>query len=139
MNACAAKARLPAVAAGLLSMFVVAACQSVDGTWSVSCDAFAGDRLSFADGRYTWDKFTDARRVDEQGRVIDPFPGFPKTGPYALDGGVVTLLNADGGEAARFYLHRREGAVQLLSAAEHERVSGGGAFPDCPLRRGAGE
>ena len=131
--------RMRRVVCGLSLLVLLTACRSIDGSWSMTCKAFAGDRLSFEEGRYTWDKFTDARRVDDQGGAVDPFPGFPRTGPFTRDDDVIVLMDdGDGSEVARFYLHRRDGVVLLLSAEEHEGVMRGEAFPDCPLRRDEG-
>ena len=119
-------------------MTALTGCQELDGDWTMSCAAFAGDTLSFSGDRFTWDKFTDARRIDDEGRIIDPFPGFPKSGVYAVDGDALVLTDeSTGAELGRFYLHEQDGVAALLTAAEHSELANGGPFPECPLQRSA--
>ena len=75
------------------------------------CQAYAGDRMEFADGRFTWDRFTDIRRVGEDGKPLDPFPGFPKSGSYAVNGNAVELRGDDGELLSTWYLHDDDGKM----------------------------
>lgn len=121
----------------LLLAVVVTGCQSIEGRYEPGCAAFAGDRVVLDGGRYTWDRFTDARRVDAAGNVIDPYPDFPKTGPYAIDGKVLRLLDRGEETIATFHLHGDGNDILLLTVEEHDAVSGGAAYPDCALTRKA--
>ena len=118
-----------------LVLFTLAGCQQLDGDWAPACDAFAGDRLSFSASRYTWDKFTDARRVDSEGEVIDPFPDYPKSGFFEQDGAAIVLLDDSADEIARFYIHESDGVTHMLTAAEQASYTVDGSFPDCTLQQ----
>jgi hypothetical protein len=117
----------------IVATLVLAGCKSIEGTWQPGCVAFAGDRITLADGRYSWDRFTDAREIDDQGNVVDPYPDFPKTGRYRVDGETVQLLGPDDDVLATFHLHEDGGNYRLLTPEEHAAVLNGGQMPDCPL------
>lgn len=117
------------VAAGL------AGCRSADGEYLPDCQAFAGDELKIAAGRYEWDRFTDMRRVDEAGNVVDPNPGFPKSGAYRQANGTIELLGEDGSVIATWHAQERNGRFYLLTEAQQLAWSDSGTWPDCPLVR----
>lgn len=64
---------------GCFAIFVAMSCgcAAVDGVYEPGCMSHAGDRIVLERGRYSWKKYTDEIRLDESGRRIDPFPGFP--------------------------------------------------------------
>jgi len=120
-----------AMLAGLVVL--LAGCRDIEGEYLPGCTAFAGSRIELADGRYSWDRFTDARRIDADGNVVDPYPNFPKTGAYERDGPAVRLLDADGGQAGIWFLHRTDDGLLLLDEAQQKAWEQEGGFPDCPL------
>ena len=128
-------ARLLAV---LLMMISVTGCRAVEGEFSPGCMAFAGDRVSLHEGRFSWDRFTDARRVDDAGRTVDPFPDFPKTGPYTVTDNRLDLRSGDGELIASWYLHEDGSRMLLLSAEEEAAWASSGEYPECPLVRDDG-
>ena len=111
----------------------------VTGTYAPSCVAFEGSTIELADSRFTWDKFTDAVAVDDAGKKIDPFPGFPVRGSYTVEDDVVSLVTDVGDLAAELYLVRRPGQVYLLTETEFDAWQQHGTVPDCALLLGAGE
>ena len=105
----------------LTTMACVAGCATdseVAGTYAPSCVAFAGSTIELADNRFTWDKFTDEVRVDDDGNRIDPFPGFPVEGVYTVEDDVVRLVTDVGELAAELHLVQRPGQVYLLTGTE---------------------
>ena len=114
---------------------VLGACNSLDGVYLPGCPAYAGDRIELEDGRFTWDKFTDQVRIDDAGEPIDPFPGFPRTGTYAIDGDVLTMVMADDGTRETFHLQMDDGRLVLLTGAQQEQQQTGGSYDECALTR----
>ena len=81
----------------LTTFWVLGACASkYDGFYEPACIAHAGDRITLHKGRFEWQRFTDEIRVDDSGKVIEPFPDFPKTGRYELDDNRIELVTDDG-------------------------------------------
>ena len=120
---------------------VIPACANqadISGTYLPSCIPFAGSKIELAEGRFTWDKFTDAVTVDDAGEVVDPFPDFPLRGVYAVDGDVLRLTTDTGELAGEMHLVRRPGQVYLLTAAEFEAWERDGTVPACALLLGSG-
>ena len=116
----------------VLVMSSVMGCRAIEGDFSPGCAVYAGDRVSLHDGRFSWDRFTDARRVDTDGQPVDPFPDFPKTGSYTLSGNRVDLES--GGEViASWYLHEDGDRLLLLSADQQAAWEASGQYPECPL------
>ena len=130
------------VLALLTSLACFAGCATnpdVAGTYVPSCVAFEGDTIELADGRFTWDKFTDEVEVDKAGNTVDPFPGFPVRGTYTVEDDVVSLVTNVGELAAELYLVHRPEQVYLLTKAEFDAWKSNGTVPDCALLLGAGE
>ena len=121
----------------LIALIVLTGCGStaiaVDGSYEPSCTAFAGESISLRDGLYSWNKFTDARRVGPNGEVTDPYPDFPKTGRFDRDGEVIRMLDDGGSVLATWYLHQHQGRQALLNQDQQDAWSAGGAYPDCML------
>ncbi len=126
----------------LFLLAVTAGCANqadISGTYLPSCVAFAGNRIELSAGRFAWDKFTDEVRVDDSGNVVEPFPGFPLHGTYAIDGDALLLTTDAGAPAGEMHLVRRPGQVYLLTAIEFDAWDRYGAVPDCALLRRSGE
>lgn len=118
----------------LLALLGLSGCRQLDGAFEPSCIAFAGERVTFASGRFEWDRFTDERRLDDDGNVVDPFPDYPKSGDYRLDGNRVEFFTDDGERLATRYLLERDDGLYLLEAEQREAVSKGRPLPECALR-----
>jgi hypothetical protein len=126
----------------IFSLAVAAGCAAdtnIAGTYTPSCVAFEGNTIELSDSRFTWDKFTDEVRIDEDGNEIDPFPGFPVRGSYVVEDDVVRLTTDVGELAGEMHLVRRPGQVYLLTAAEFSAWERDGAVPACALLLGSGE
>ena len=126
----------------LCSLAVAAGCAAdtnIAGTYTPSCIAFEGNTIELSDSRFTWDKFTDEVRIDEDGNEIDPFPGFPVRGSFVVEDDVVRLTTDVGELAGEMHLVRRPGQVYLLTAAEFGAWERDGAVPACALLLGSGD
>jgi len=126
----------------LASLGVFSGCATgpdVTGTYSPSCVAFEGNTIELSENRFTWDKFTDEVTVDDTGNEVDPFPGFPVRGTYAIEDDVASLTTDVGELAAELYIVRRPGQVYLLTEAEFEAWQKDSTVPDCALLLGSGE
>lgn len=110
----------------------------VVGTYVPSCVAYEGNTIELSGQRFTWDKFTDEVMVDDAGNKLDPFPGFPVRGSYAIEDDVLRLTTDVGELAGELYLVRRPGQIYLLTEAEFGAWQKDGAVPDCALLLGAG-
>jgi hypothetical protein len=128
--------------AALSLLAVTAGCANqadITGTYLPSCVAFAGNRIELSDGRFSWDKFTDEVRVDDSGNIVDPYPGFPMRGTYAIEGDVLRMTTEAGELAGEMHVVRRPGQVYLLTASEFDAWERDGAVPACALLLGSGE
>ena len=131
--------KLPMLVTSVAMCAGCAAGSDVTGTYSPSCVAFEGNTIELAENGFTWDKFTDEVTVDDSGNTVDPFPGFPVRGTYAIEGDVVSLTTSVGELAAELYLVRRPDQVYLLTAEEHAAWQKDGTVPKCALLLGAGD
>lgn len=118
-------------------MLLTGCANGPEGVFSPACIAHAGDRIEFGGehgkGRFEWDRFTDAVSVDRDGNRIDPFPDYPKTGSFEIDGEKVSLEADDGSTLAERYLLDYRGRTWLLSYEQNEAVLDGEAMPNCAL------
>ena len=119
----------------LLACALAAGCGSLDGVFAPACIAYEGDRIVFDGRRFSWDRFTDARRVDDDGNIVDPFPEYPKTGRYEVDSARVSFYTDDGGSLDDRYLLEHRGDTYLLNWEDNEAVLDGEAMPACALRQ----
>ncbi len=110
-------------------------CSNHHGLFEPACLAVEGETIELRSDGFSWQRFTDEYRVDDDGEVIDPFPGFPKSGSYTLKKGRVYLHADDGTEAVERYLYKHSGDLYLLTLEHHNAVVGGAGMPDCALRR----
>lgn len=122
------QAAVLAAAAGL------AACATApDGVFEPACIAYSGERIELDDGRFEWNRFTDAVAVDDDGNRIDPFPGFPKRGRYETDGNQIRWLADDGTTLSERYLVEHGNRMWLLSYEQNEAFLAGEPMPACAL------
>jgi len=118
----------------MIAALGLAACASgPEGVFEPACIAHAGERITVGDGRFEWDRFTDAVSVDDDGNRIDPFPGFPKTGRYRADDEKLTWIADDGTALDDRYLLEFRGRTYLLTYDQNEAVLDGGDMPACAL------
>ena len=75
---------------------MLAACISHEGVYTPACMAYAGDRIELRNDRFAWEKFTDSVVVDDNGDVVNQFPGYPMHGTYSIDGQTVMMETAAG-------------------------------------------
>jgi hypothetical protein len=108
-------------------------CLSWEGTYAPSCAAYAGSRIELAGGRFDWDRFTDQVMVDADGKVVDPFPGYPLHGGYRIEGHTVLMTSADGEALAPMHLLQDGGVVYLYTEAEFAAWQANGERAPCPL------
>ena len=112
-------------------------CTNIEGLYAPACIAYEGDEIQLLDGRYSWRRFTDQRKLDEHGKLVDLFPGYPRSGAYEYRDSVLVLTSGDGSEETEFFLLDENSGIYLLSEAEKRRVEAGDRIPECALRRAA--
>jgi len=117
----------------LLSL--LAACANHDGVFEPACMALEGDKIVLHDGTFSWQRFTDQINIGDDGERIDPFPDFPKTGPYAVKQGRVFLYDDNGDTLTERKLLKHDGQQYLLTIEQHYAFESGTAIPACALRR----
>ena len=120
----------------LFVAFLCSACADLEGVFEPDCIAMEGDRFVFAGRTFEWHKFTDMRRIDADGKLVEPFPGYPLKGSFVLRGSTVELTTAGGERLDDHYLFERRDSLYLLTGDQHAAVNGGGDLPACVLRRG---
>jgi hypothetical protein len=111
----------------------LSACVSHEGTYSPDCIAYAGSNISLNDGQFVWEKFTDAVVVDEDGKIVNQFPGFPMRGSYRIEGQFVLMESAAGDAMEKMYLHTRDNRQYLLTAEQFDAWQKTGEHADCAL------
>jgi hypothetical protein len=108
-------------------------CVSHEGTYSPDCIAYAGSNIILSDGQFIWEKFTDAVVVDEDGQIVNQFPGYPMRGSYRIEGQTVHMESAAGDAMEKMYLQRRDKRQYLLTAEQFEAWQKTGRHADCAL------
>lgn len=120
--------------AGLgIACCLLAGCANNSGTYEPACVAFEGDTIKLADGKFVLDKFTDQVEVDESGNKTDPFPGYPVSGTYRIEGDVLHMQADSGTALPDRYLVKSEGRNRLLTAEQHDAWKADGTIDDCAL------
>ncbi|MDH3613161.1 MAG: hypothetical protein OEU90_01510 [Gammaproteobacteria bacterium] len=120
-------ATIALLAAGL------AGCISHDGTYAPSCIAYAGSNITLNDGEFVWEKFTDEVVVNDDGEIVDQFPGYPMRGAYRIDGQIVLMTSAEGESMDNMYLHRHDNHTYLYTARQFEERKSSGKNAECAL------
>lgn len=115
------------------SALLLAACATHEGLYEPGCIAFEGHRIKLDGGRFEWQRFTDQRVLGDDGKIVDPYPGFPKTGNYSLSAERVDLEADDGSSLDSWFLIERGKQVYLLTPRQHDAVTAGKPIPDCAL------
>ncbi len=113
---------------------VLAACAGHEGVYEPACTAYEGDTLKLDSGRFEWRRFTDERVVSQDGEVVAPFPGFPKSGTYSVTDGRLALVTDNNDQLQDWFIVDSDKQRYLLDAAQNNVFLATGALPDCPLR-----
>jgi hypothetical protein len=71
--------------------------------------------------------------IDDNGEVINQFPGYPMQGSYRISGQTVSMESAAGESLEKMYLHRSENRSYLLTAGQHKTWEETGKYDDCAL------
>jgi hypothetical protein len=118
----------------LVLALLLSACANHEGIYEPACIAYQGDKIELQDGRFTWQRYTDERTVDEAGNVVEPFPEFPKTGSYRVSAGKLELVTDDNVAMDDWFVVEHAGQRYLLDAGQHNAFLEGGELPKCALR-----
>jgi len=106
---------------------------SADGRFLPACSAYEGDSLTLANGRYTWDRFTDSVQVDAEGNAVDAFPAYPKSGSFDINGERLAFTPDDSTTPPFVNLVRANDRVFLLTSEEFSSLQSTGDLPACAL------
>ena len=123
----------------LMGAGCLVACAPYEGKYEPGCTAYAGSVVSLEGSDFVWEKFTDQVRIDEEGKVIDAYPDYPKQGSYRKSGSTLYLETTDGEAVATMYLHKYGESYLLLTVEEHEAWERSGEYGACALKRGGAE
>lgn len=107
--------------------------ESADGRFLPACTAYAGDSLTLANGRYTWDKFTDAVQVNADGKPVDAFPAYPQSGSFDIDGERIVFTADDSSTPPFVNVVRSNDGIFLLTGKEFSAWQKSGDLPACAL------
>ncbi len=117
----------------LLLAGLLAACVSHEGRYSPACVAYAGSNIELRSGQFVWEKFTDSVIVDDDGEIVNQFPGYPMQGRYHVDGQAVLMESSSGESVAIMYRHQKDHRHYLLTVEQHEAWERDSTFADCAL------
>lgn len=126
--------RMPILFPVIVGVAALAGCRTEPVVFEPACIAFAGDRITLSGDGFRWERYTDAREINDAGKRIDPFPDFPRSGRIERDGARITLLPDDGAEAAEFFIYRDDAEQFLLPEVDYERAVANGTVPECALK-----
>ena len=119
----------------LLLSLCLTACSSFEGYYEPSCAAYEGDTIELNDGKFVWKKFTDVRSIGPDGKPVEPYPSFPRTGHYIRSAERIELHPDDGTSPKTYYLLQVDAASYLLSLSEWQSYQRTARVPDCALGR----
>ena len=117
----------------MLVVCLLSACVSHKGMYSPGCIAYAGSTIKLSGGQFVWEKFTDSVMVDDDGKVINQFPGYPMQGTYRIDDEMVHMESASGESMENMYLRRHDDRYYLLTAEQSEEWEKTGNYAECAL------
>ncbi len=115
---------------------LLAGCVSHEGTYSPACIAYAGSEIKLDNGQFVWEKFTDSVVVDNDGQIVNQFPGYPLRGAYRIDGQTVYMDSASGESMENMYFRRHDDRYYLLTAEQFEAWEKTGEYAECALMLG---
>ena len=119
-----------------LTTALLSGCVSHEGNYSPDCIAYAGSNISLSDGQFFWEKFTDQVVVDDNGEIVNQFPGYPMRGAYRIDEQMLYMDSAAGESMENMYLHRHDDHYYLLNAEQFEAWEKTGEYAECALTLG---
>jgi hypothetical protein len=122
-----------------ISLALLGGCASTDGRYAPACVAFEGDTIELDDGKFVMHKFTDQVDVDDSGNTRDPFPGYPMSGTYRLEGDALHMQSASGTALPVLYLVKADARYRLLTADQFDAWKTNETIDDCALTLGAGD
>lgn len=113
---------------------LLTACASHEGLYEPACIAYEGDRIELKDGRFEWHRFTDERIVDKDGTIVNPFPGFPKSGTYRIASQRLEFVTDKDLRLDDWFVVVHAKQHYLLTAPQHDTFLQSAKLPDCALR-----
>ena len=113
----------------------VAGCAGLDGLYAPACATFEGEAIELDGGRFVVHRFTDTVEFDDDGNVINQFPGYPVRGDYQVEGNALLMRADDGTEMPRRYLARVGSERWLLTRPEYDEWTRDGSIGPCTLVR----
>lgn len=118
----------------LAAALSLASCAStMGGQFEPACIAYEGDSIEMVEGRFEWRRFTDQVMIDDDGNKIDPFPDYPISGTYTVQGKRVTFVPDGNAETRERYLLEYRQALYLLTYEENEAALDTDIIPSCAL------
>jgi len=121
----------------LMAIFM-SSCKPYERVYSPDCVAFEGDKIVLSEERFLWEKFTDQVFVNDDGEIVNAFPGYPMEGTFRIDGQAVQLRTDTGESVQTMVFHDRNKQQYLLTAEQFAELELSGTFPECALVLGAG-
>ena len=117
----------------LVVVALLTGCKAIEGTYYPGCVAFEGDKVVLRDGNFEWDRFTDQVIVDDDGKVMDPFPEHPRLGSYEVDGTLLHLTFQGDDSVQTLHIQREGDHIMLLNDADLANWESTGRYGDCVL------
>ena len=117
----------------LVAVSLISACSEAEMRFEPGCIVFEGDVISIQGSRFEWAKFTDQRRLGDDGQPVDPFPGFPKTGTVDRDGNRLTLKSDFGDQEVDWIAVEYDDRLRLLTTSEYAALERGETLSACAL------
>ncbi len=71
--------------------------------------------------------------VDDDGAVVNQFPGFPMKGSYRIEGQTLHMEPDTGVSVEDMHLHRHENRQYLLTAEQFDAWQETGSYAGCAL------
>jgi len=95
--------------------------------------AYAGSNIELSDGKFEWEKFTDAVVIDDTGKVVNQFPGYPLQGSYRTAGEILHMESASGEAMSNMFILQRDDREYLLTVEQFKALGETGEFDKCAL------
>ncbi len=122
------------IAATAFLAVMLSGCLSHEGTYLPGCIAYAGNKITLSDSQFTWENFTDAVVINDDGEVVNQFPGYPMRGSYRIEEQTLYLQPDSGDQVPVMYLQQHENSFYLLTEDEFAAWEKTGNYADCALQ-----